>query len=395
MRYRVLLLWLLWPCVLLAEESASRARPGFNPDISLILSGQYAALSNDPDRYALPGFMLGPETAPGPRGLSLGESELILSANVDDLFYGQFTAAVSPENEIAVEEAFVQTSALSNGLTLRAGRFLSGIGYLNSQHPHTWDFVDTALPYRALLANRYGDDGVRLTWVAPTDLYLELGGEWLRGNTYPAGGAANDGQGAAAVFVHTGGDVGVSHAWRAGLSFLRAQAVGRESGALDTAPDAFSGDSHVVIADLVWKWAPQGNPRERNVKVQAEYLRREEDGLFTADAHGVLGAPVTDAYHAVHDGWYVQAVWQFMPQWRVGARYDQVQARDVQAGTNAAQFDTLGHVPRRATVMFDWSHSEFSRVRVQVTRDRSAPEAGNEVLVQYLMSLGAHGAHAF
>jgi hypothetical protein len=311
------------------------------------------------------------------------------------LYYGQFTAALSPENEVEVEEAFVQTLGLSSGLTLRAGRFFSGIGYLNGQHPHAWDFVDTALPYRALLANQYGDDGVRLSWVAPTDLFLELGGEWLRGANYPAGGDSNNGQGVVTAFVHLGGDVGASHAWRTGLSFLRARAEGRESGAIDSAPDAFTGDSRLVIADLVWKWAPQGNPKERNVKLQAEYLWRDEDGEFTADVNGVNGAPVSDVYQSTQSGWYVQAVWQFMQQWRVGARYDQLRSHEVQASANSALFDTQSHTPRRASLMVDWSHSEFSRLRLQWTRDRSQPDTGSEVLLQYVMSLGAHGAHAF
>ena len=398
MRFSISVLSLLLPLSVGAAESAAlpKGQPAsFNPDISLILSGSAAHLGNDPDGYAIPGFMLGAETGPGTRGLSLGESELIVSANVDDLFYGQFTAALTPENEMEVEEAFVQTLGLKHGLSIRAGRFFSGIGYLNSQHPHAWDFVDTALAYRTLLANQYGDDGVRLSWVAPTDLFVELGGEWLRGENFPAGGAANNGQGAATLFAHLGGDVGASHAWRAGLSFLNARSEGRESGAIDTEPDAFSGDSRVAIADLVWKWSPGGNPRQTNFKFQAEYLWRDEDGDFTADVNSVNGPAVTDAYRATHSGWYAQAVYQFMPQWRAGLRYDQLRAQEIAAGANSALFDTQGHTPRRASVMLDWSRSEFSRLRLQLNRDRSQPDADSQVFVQYIMSLGAHGAHAF
>jgi len=53
----------------IAVCGAGRRAPGrqgehgeFQPGYSLILSGGYAQLSNDPDRYALPGFMLGAET---------------------------------------------------------------------------------------------------------------------------------------------------------------------------------------------------------------------------------------------------------------------------------------------------------------------------------------------
>ena len=397
MQYRSVLLCLLVPFAAASAEEipAPATRAGFNPDISLILAGGYAGLSNDPDNYRLPGFMLGSETTPGPRGLALGESELVITANVDDLFTGRFTAAITPENTVAVEEAYVETLGLVQGATLRAGRFLSGVGYLNNQHPHAWDFADTALPYRALLANRYGDDGVQLRWVAPTDLFVELGGEWFRGENFPAGGAGNNGQGAASLFVHAGGDVGAEHAWRAGLSALRSKPVGRLSGAIDTTPDAFSGESRVVVADLVWKWAANGNPKDRHFKFQAEAMRRTEDGVFTADVNGINGAPVADVFSSIQCGWYVQAVWQFMPRWRVGARYDTVRTRELSAGANAVLFDALGHTPRRSSVMFDYARSEFSRLRLQLTHDRSQPDAGSEVLVQYIMSLGAHGAHAF
>ena len=46
--------------------------------------------------------------------------------------------------------------------------------------------------------------------------------------------------------------------------------------------------------------------------------------------------------------------------------------------------------------MVDWSPSEFSRVRLQFSRDRSQTGAAdNQVFLQYVMSLGAHGAHKF
>jgi hypothetical protein len=398
MRFITTVLCLLLPLPAAADEHAVPPlgqRASVNPDISLVLSGTAAHLSNDPDRYAIPGFMLGAETGPGERGLSLAESHLMMSANVDNLFYGQFTAVLSAHHEVSVEEAYIQTLGLPRGVSVRAGRFFSAIGYLNNQHPHSWDFVDTALPYRALLANQYGDDGIGVRWLAPTDAFLELGAEWFRGENFPAGGAANNGQGTTALFAHLGGAVGDSHAWRTGLSFLRTQAAGRESGAFDSAPDAFSGVTKLAIADLVWKWSPQPHPNQANFKFQAEYLWRVEDGDFTADVNGVFGAPITDRYSATQSGWYLQAVYLFMPSWRVGLRYDQLRTQDRAAGANAALFDTLGHTPRRASLMLDWSHSEFSRLRLQVNRDRSQPDAGSQVFVQYIMGLGAHVAHAF
>ena len=48
----------------------------------------------------------------------------------------------------------MQTTALGNGFTLKAGRFFSSIGYLNPQHAHAWDFVDAPLAYQALLGGQ-------------------------------------------------------------------------------------------------------------------------------------------------------------------------------------------------------------------------------------------------
>jgi hypothetical protein len=53
--------------------------------------------------------------------------------------------------------------------------------------------------------------------------------------------------------------------------------------------------------------------------------------------------------------------------------------------------------PTRNTVMVDFASSEFARLRFQVARDtsRGAGRTDNQVWLQYVMSLGAHGAHKF
>ena len=119
----------------------SAASPNaFNPAIALILGWTYANLSQDPNKYRIQGFMPGgEEIGPGKRSFNLGESELTFSANIDPQFAGQMTFSVTPDNSVSVEEAFFQSKGLSNGIGLKGGRFLSSIGYLNSQHaPARW-----------------------------------------------------------------------------------------------------------------------------------------------------------------------------------------------------------------------------------------------------------------
>ncbi|MEO8250580.1 MAG: hypothetical protein ABI589_14560, partial [Burkholderiales bacterium] len=246
----------------------------FNPSMSLILSGMYTHTSQDPAKYAISGFPLpaGVGVGPGARGFSLAESELGFAASIDPWLRGAANIALHPDDTVSVEEAYVQTTALGHGLSLKAGRFYSGVGYLNPQHAHTWDFVDNPLAYQALLGTQYGDDGVQLNWLAPIDQYLELGAELGRGRSFPGNSAGGNGAGMAAFTAHTGGDVGVSHNWRTGLSVLNAKAADQglvgTNAASSMVSNAFSGSTRVWIADAVWKWAPNGNATRTNFKLQ-------------------------------------------------------------------------------------------------------------------------------
>jgi hypothetical protein len=367
-----------------AWASFSRA---FNPAVSAILQGRLAYLQGGDGTRMIPGFPLGAPTDRGPDGISLGESELVFSANVDDKLYGFFDATFD-QDEIGLEEGYFSTLSLPLGLGLKGGRFLSAIGYHNDRHSHTWDFVDAPLVYDAMLGESLGDDGVQLTWVAPTDLYLELGGEALRGDSFPAAGAANSGFGTGTVFAKLAGDVGDSHSWKAGLSYVRADSDGRESGGLDGSSVFFDGSTDLAIADLVWKWAPLGNYRQRNLTFQGEYLHRHERGDVTAGA-------VTRPYRSDEDGFYAQAVYQFMPRWRVGLRYGQLWGDGAVSGLPPGVLLADDSSSRRVSTMVDFSNSEFSRLRLQYSFESGGLGDDSLVYLQYIISIGSHGAHAF
>jgi hypothetical protein len=53
--------------------------------------------------------------------------------------------------------------------------------------------------------------------------------------------------------------------------------------------------------------------------------------------------------------------------------------------------------PTRNTVMVDWANSEYSMLRLQVAQDTmyGPGKTNNQVFLQYIMSLGAHGSHRF
>jgi hypothetical protein len=389
-----------------AAPSAQAAAPNaFNPAISAILGGTYANLSQDPKRYRLQGFIPGGEDiGPGSRSFSLGESEIALSANVDPIFSGRAIFALAGDNSVAVEEAFFQANGLYGGVNLKGGRMLSGIGYLNGIHPHAWDFVDAPLAYQAFLGGQYRNDGVQLKWLAPTERYLELGFEAGKGAAFPGTDRNKNGAGSAALFAHIGDDIGESASWRAGISFLHTGAKDRAYEDVDSSGAAtsngFTGHSNMWIVDGVYKWAPNGNSRQTNFKLQGEYFRRRESG--TLDVNGANGA-LAGAYSSAQSGWYLQGVYQFMPAWRAGLRYDRLHAGTPDIGLvsggllSAADFPQLAaYDPKRLSFMVDWSPSEFSRIRMQLAQDKSRPGVtDNQLFLQYILSLGVHGAHTF
>ena len=369
----------------IAEQTAidlsagSSAVNTFNPAIGAVLVARYADI--DSAWEDIPGFIPEGELGPGSSGFSLGESEINLNANIDSRFFGNLTLALEDEGgetDVAVEEAWIQTTSLSNGLTLRGGRYFSGIGYLNTFHRHADDFGDRPLPYQAFFGGQYVPDGVQVRWIAPTALLLEMGSElnWGSGSST----SPDDWT----LFAKVGGDIGVSHSWQVGLSYLSADVVDR--GGVDVgAPPAevFTGDSDITGLDFVWKWAPEGNSTVQSVKVQGEFFSRSENGTFA-----------TLPYDGDQDGWYLQGIWQFRQGWRVGYRHDEVDS-DNGALFSGTILEDPGRSSSRDSLMLDWSPSEFSRIRFQFVNDRVLPVSDDQILLQYIMSLGAHGAHQF
>lgn len=381
----------------------------FNPAISIVLQGGAATYSLDPDNYHMDGLPLGGEAGLHQEGLSLWETEMTASANIDNLFYGQTTIGLhqdGDELEVDLEEAFVETLSLPAGLGLRFGRFYSDIGYLNSHHTHAWDFADAPLAYQAFLGKQYRDDGARATWVAPTEeLLVEVGAELLRGDAYPGGGNAGDLGAVKHGFVHVGGDVADNSSWQLGLSHMDVDVVARTSGGhahgAAATGQSFAGDSQLSAIDLVWKSQFSGG---RSLILQGEYFLRDEDGQVTVSE---TAGDALFNYDGEQSGWYAQGIFQFAPQWRAGVRYDRMTADNNLAMVSNATgetdddifeesgFESGSHDPDRWTAMLDWSPSEFSRVRMQHAHDNSRVNSDDQFMLQYIMTLGAHGAHQY
>jgi len=362
----------------LALFSAEIFASNFNPEIGVILDGAYKQ-----GETALSG---------AEEGFSLGHTELTLSSPIDDLFYGRFTAVLESHDgntEVGLEEAYLQTTGLPSNLSIRAGRFLSQVGYLNGRHTHSDAFSERPAVYRALLGSHYFDDGVQMNMLMPTPFYWRAGLEVLNG-TQLSGSNHDETAGVYTLSTKFGDDIGTSQSWQAGFSYLYNRLTdidiseeheedhGHESGHDGHNHSANYMGKNLYIADVVWKWSPNGNAREEQVALSAEYLYADKLNRFAAS-------------NDYHKGWYVSAVQRLSSVWSVGARYGRADLKDAHGDHFHDQ------QIEESNLSLSWSHSHFSTVRLMYTHQTTDgfSASGNAMTLQYVVSLGAHGAHDF
>lgn len=112
--------------VLCLSAGASAA----NPDISAI--GQLLYQGTDEGGWL----------EEGNHGLDLGEAEIVLDAPLNPFVRGNFTFTAGAEG-VEIEEATATLfQGLPAGLSLKAGKYRQGFGYLNAVHPHAYPFIE-------------------------------------------------------------------------------------------------------------------------------------------------------------------------------------------------------------------------------------------------------------
>ena len=364
----------------------------FNPSIGLVLNGKYNTFSKRTSE--MPGFGIGHEGERGSENFSLGESELNFSSNIDDKFFGSLTASIvreDGEDKIELEEAFVSTRpefGLPTGMAIKAGRALWNLGYLNEHHAHTDDFANRPLPYRAFLNRAFNDDGAQISYILPTNFYAEIGGGSFRGDDFPFGNG--DGVGSYSAYLRLGGDISQNQNFRIGASILSGEA--KNAGRVNEENISFIGETDLYVADLRYNFSPTGNAKNQEITIQGEYFYRDETGKYesTEDATGKVN------FDDNSSGWYVQTVYKFLPEFRIGARYSELNSPSTPVGLSGSHLDADSYDPKSYTAMIDWTNSEFSRVRLQYSHDELARNHhDNQFTLQYIMSLGAHTAHKY
>jgi hypothetical protein len=317
----------------------------FNPDIAVIGNFVGAAGSNAID--PLP-------------PLQLEEAELSLQAVVDPYARADFFLAASPEG-LEIEEGFITFPTLPGGLLAKVGKLKAQFGKANTLHSHVMPWVDQPLVIRNLLGGDEGlnDSGISVSrLILNPVLFLEATGEIYQGQDDLF---ASHSRGDLAYVARLRGyrDVTEGTNIDLGTSF----AYGHNDAGDDTT-------TRVVGIDATVRYRPLRRAIYRRFVGRTELLWSRR-GETTGDVGSF--------------GMYGSAEYQFARRWFAGGRYD---------WSERAYDSSL--VDKGPSLLLTYWPSEFSQIRGQYRRTRYAEGVNsNELLFQFLFSIGAHGAHAF
>jgi hypothetical protein len=384
----------------------------FVPDISLILDCSYLHRNVSDEQVSalfLPGFIESSEHSLPREGFNLNYAEITFYSIVDP-YFELFAVCHLSEEHFHLEEAYWLTKKLPAGLQLKAGKFLSSFGRINELHTHYWDFADRPLVHQAMFGEEgLNEIGARMTWVAPTEIYLLVGGEVLMGANEASFGSTGfqlpqenihvnsvRGPGLFVGYLESSVDIGDASVL-VRLSGAHG-ATRRDQDFSSGTPNsqALSANTTVLGGALTVKHTLDAI---RYISFQSEYLWRHTDGTsYYNDFTQQVQQSALDNHQS---GWYAQAVMKFDLRMRGGIRVDLLQGNEVME--NGRRKDLPESLPRFSG-MIEFNPTEFSRVRLQYNYDLSRYEETNQQLnrttvhelsLQVNLAIGAHGAHSF
>ncbi|HET7291515.1 MAG TPA: hypothetical protein VFM88_03730 [Vicinamibacteria bacterium] len=318
----------------------------FNPDIAVIGNFLGAAGENDsPD---------------APPSLQMEEAEASFQAIVDPYARADFFLTFGPE-EVGIEEGFVTFPTVPGGLLVKIGKMRDAFGKVNAMHAHMLPWTDRPLVVGNLVGGEEGlaDSGVSVSRLIPNRfLFLEATGQVYQGSS-EIFAAPKRSDLAYVGHLRAYRDLGESSNIDLGGSF----AYGHNGATDDTTTRLWG-------ADLTFRWRPLRRAIYRRFLARTELVWSRREGEEAA---------------ASSFGWYGSAEYQFARRWFLGARYD----------WSERAFDPSLE-DKGGSLLLTWWPSEFSQIRGQFRRTEFADgQTANELLFQFLFSIGAHGAHPF
>jgi uncharacterized coiled-coil protein SlyX len=358
-----------------SDSSSSFSQNAYLPDIAMVLNMSAVnrdVKNSDYENYAIPGF-IGSGDAEIPfnkdRGFNLNYAEIAMSSTVDP-YFDAFAIFHLQAATFEIEEAYVRTRTLPYGLKVKAGKFKSDFGRINSIHQHAWNFDSQPIVYEALVGpESISDPGIQLQWVAPTDTYLMAGVEAMQGTNDISFGNT-EGNNLYIGYLKSSVDIGDDLSILGGVSLAHGENAQNNS---INPTDIYGADLTLrkelgSYSSLIW---------------QSEYLYRNKDIGDSTDKQA---------------GFYSELVYHKDKNYSGGIRYDAIVKNDTDLNSNYAGINTDNL--DRYTAMLEYKPFPMSRLRLQYTYDRTKVIDGlrkdiSEVVFSLNIAAGAHGAHSY
>jgi hypothetical protein len=333
-----------------AGGSAAKA---LNPDISVIgdfigaLGGN--SQQNSVSLQPIPAFQM-------------HESELGLQSIIDPYSRGDFFISFGEEG-VNLEEGYITFTALPGSFVAKVGKMRSVFGKVNMMHNHVLPWVERPIVSNNLVAGEDGinDAGFSVERIlpAPKGIFLEATGQVFRGDSGDVFKSSQRSDVSAVAHLRGYRDITESTNIDLGVSYAR--------GHNDLGTNFLT---HLYGVDATVRWKPLRRSIYHSFVGRSEFIWSDRQQL-----------PTTQKAF----GYYASADYQLARRWFLGGRYDHSdRSRD------ASLTDKGGSV-----VLTYWP-SEFSQLRGQYRFTHYANNIdANELFVQLIFSLGAHGAHPF
>ncbi len=334
-------------------------------------------------------------------GFNLRHVELGFSAQLDQHFIAWTTLAIDDDN-CEIEEAVIQTSSLPYGITLKAGKLLSGIGLVNSQHSHELDFFDMPLILDALFGSHgLQEKGVQLTYHTEAPCNLHFGIEALNGDNEKMFNSIDsdhlpdkDGPRLFTGFIKSVHNIADNDTIQLGLSFASGHSQeAHASNGLNTNDHWLDGRSELWGADLLYKHTTEQSNGAGDIVVQAEYFYRKSN--LEISQHDTIPALESRDKISQQDGYYIQGLYGLSSKWRIGTRWEMIGLLNRE---KLPDLSTNNYGPsRRFTLMTDWKLSDDSLLRLQIAHFdmelEDKDEKGWQAILQWQIAFGKHEDH--
>jgi hypothetical protein len=353
-----------------AQSPAAAALASGAAAQSVVLGGAggSAAKALNPDISAIGDFIsdAGHNPVQPTPSLQMHESELGFQAIIDPYSRGDFFLSFGEEG-VTLEEGYITFTALPAGFVAKVGKMRAAFGKVNTLHNHVLPWVDRPLVTNNLVGGEDGIDnaGVSVERIlpAPKGIFLEATGQLLRGDSgdlqSPLFRASNKDDVSVVGHLRSYKDLTESTNIDLGLSYAR--------GHNDQGSNFLT---QLYGVDATLRWKP---------------LRRSIYHSFVGRGEFIWSQRQQLPFEQRAFGFYTSGDYQLGRRWFVGGRFDR-----------SGRPESANLIDRGASAVLTYWPSEFSQVRGQY---RFMHYAGNidtnELMMQVMFSLGAHGAHPF